>query len=117
MASAQGFVGRGPALDGPLPQPKPFDPVLLQARIGACLEKKRLYDQERRLLATVTQQADELRAWNIELEARVPEKVQEVKRLRVLQRFLAPQLAEVVLREGEARLASHRSEITVLFCA
>ena len=26
--------------------PKPFDPVLLQARIGACLERKRLRDQE-----------------------------------------------------------------------
>lgn len=26
--------------------PKPFDPVLLQARIGACLEKKRLRDRE-----------------------------------------------------------------------
>src|SRR5215467_1887257 len=26
--------------------PKPFDPVLLRARIGACLEKKRLRDQE-----------------------------------------------------------------------
>ena len=25
---------------------KPFDPVLLRARIGACLEKKRLRDQE-----------------------------------------------------------------------
>lgn len=25
---------------------KPFKPVLLQARIGACLEKKRLRDQE-----------------------------------------------------------------------
>ena len=28
--------------------PKPFDPVLLQARIGACLERKRLRDQEAR---------------------------------------------------------------------
>jgi class 3 adenylate cyclase len=26
--------------------PKPFDPVLLEARIGACLEKKRLHDRE-----------------------------------------------------------------------
>ena len=28
--------------------PKPFDPVLLRARIGACLEKKRLRDEEQR---------------------------------------------------------------------
>ena len=26
--------------------PKPFNPVLLRARIGACLEKKRLRDRE-----------------------------------------------------------------------
>jgi adenylate cyclase len=26
--------------------PKPFDPILLKARIGACLEKKRLHDRE-----------------------------------------------------------------------
>jgi CheY-like chemotaxis protein len=33
---------------------KPFDPVLLRARIGACLEKKRLRDQEMHYLAQVT---------------------------------------------------------------
>lgn len=33
--------------------PKPFDPVLLRARIGACLEKKRLRDQEVRYLQAV----------------------------------------------------------------
>lgn len=33
---------------------KPFDPVLLRARIGACLEKKRLRDQEVEYLAQVT---------------------------------------------------------------
>ena len=37
--------------------PKPFDPVLLRARIGACLEKKRLRDQEIRL-------RNELEEWN-----------------------------------------------------
>jgi two-component system sensor histidine kinase/response regulator len=31
--------------------PKPFDPILLRARIGACLEKKRLRDGEMRLFA------------------------------------------------------------------
>lgn len=34
--------------------PKPFDPVLLRARIGACLEKKRLRDQEVEYLKNVT---------------------------------------------------------------
>ncbi len=32
---------------------KPFDPVLLRARIGACLDKKRLRDTERELLQQV----------------------------------------------------------------
>jgi DNA-binding response OmpR family regulator len=31
--------------------PKPFDPVLLRARIGACLERKRWHDRERHYLA------------------------------------------------------------------
>jgi CheY-like chemotaxis protein len=35
--------------------PKPFNPVLLRARVGACLEKKRLRDQELRYLQDVTQ--------------------------------------------------------------
>jgi DNA-binding response OmpR family regulator len=38
--------------------PKPFDPVLLRARIGACLEKKRLRDQEVLYLKDVAQVAD-----------------------------------------------------------
>ena len=43
---------------------KPFEPVLLQARIGACLEKKRLHDQE-------TRYRQELAEWNQTLERRV----------------------------------------------
>ena len=42
---------------------KPFDPVLLRARIGACLDKKRLRDREREHLALIDEQrrrADEL---------------------------------------------------------
>ena len=54
--------------------PKPFDPVLLRARIGACLEKKRLRDQEVRLRS-------ELAEWNKALEARVHEQVGGVAEL------------------------------------
>jgi adenylate cyclase len=44
--------------------PKPFDPVLLRARIGASLDKKRLRDKELQLLQNIlpVQIADELRA-------------------------------------------------------
>jgi len=38
--------------------PKPFDQTLLHARIGACLEKKRLRDQEIEYLRHVTQLTD-----------------------------------------------------------
>lgn len=95
---------------------KPFDPVLLKARIGACLEKKRLRDQEKELLATVSRQAAELAAWNRELEKRVEEKVEQLERLSQMERFLPPQLAQAIANGGEAVLRSHRSEITVLFC-
>jgi adenylate cyclase len=36
--------------------PKPFNPVLLRARIGACLEKKRLHDQELSHIAEIERQ-------------------------------------------------------------
>ena len=89
--------------------PKPFDPVLLRARIGACLEKKRLRDQEAR-------QARELAEWNRTLEARVAEHVGQVERLGRLKRFFSPQLAELILTGGTADpLKSHRVEITVVF--
>ena len=41
--------------------PKPFNPVLLNARIGACLEKKRLRDAERRKTAALEQALADLR--------------------------------------------------------
>jgi len=35
---------------------KPFNPVLLRARVGACLEKKRLADQERQFLKNIKEE-------------------------------------------------------------
>lgn len=82
--------------------PKPFDPVLLHARLGACLDRKRM--------------TDELLEWNTRLSERVEEKVREVERLNTLRRFVTPQLAEAIAAGGDSILASHRREITVLFC-
>ncbi|HLH26842.1 MAG TPA: response regulator [Chloroflexota bacterium] len=96
--------------------PKPFDPVLLRARIGACLEKKRLHDQEKAYLAIIEAQAAELAAWNRTLEARVQQQVDELERVGRLRRFLSPQVAEVIVAAGDERLLqSHRREITVVF--
>jgi class 3 adenylate cyclase/CheY-like chemotaxis protein len=36
--------------------PKPFNPALLRARVGACLEKKRLHDQEHNYLIEIDRQ-------------------------------------------------------------
>lgn len=41
---------------------KPFDPVLLRARIGACLEKKRLRDQERQKTEELERTLQKLKA-------------------------------------------------------
>jgi len=95
---------------------KPFDPVLLKARIGACMEKKRLRDKERALLAQVEAQAEELREWNRQLEKRVADQVQQVERLSLMRRFLPPQLVDVIASGSVDLLKSHRREVTVLFC-
>src|SRR5438552_16805445 len=88
---------------------KPFDPVLLQARIGACLEKKRLHDQEARYRR-------ELAQLNQTLEQRVAEQVAQLERMGRLKRFFSPQLAELIVSgDAEDPLKSHRREITVVF--
>jgi adenylate cyclase len=89
--------------------PKPFDPVLLKARIGACLEKKRLRDQE-------VQLRNELEQWNKRLEQRVQEQVMQLERLGRLKRFFSPQLAELIVSgDAEDPLKTHRREITVIY--
>mgnify|MGYP001817967945 FL=1 len=82
--------------------PKPFDPVLLHARLGASLDRKRM--------------TDELQQLNEHLAERVDEKVAEVERLNSLRRFVSPQLAEALAVGGDDILASHRREITAFFC-
>ena len=89
--------------------PKPFEPTLLRARIGACLEKKHLRDQEARLRS-------ELEEWNKLLEQRVEEQVTQVEKLSRLKRFFSPQLAELIVSGGaEDPLKTHRRDITVVF--
>jgi adenylate cyclase len=89
--------------------PKPFDPVLLRARIGACLEKKRLRDREATHLR-------ELAEWNQKLEQRVKEQVALLDRLGRLKRFFSPQLAELIVAGGaDDPLATHRRDLTVCF--
>jgi class 3 adenylate cyclase len=89
--------------------PKPFNPVLLRARIGASLEKKRLRDQEVRHVR-------ELAEWNRTLEQRVQDQVTQLESLGRLKRFFSPQLAEMIVNGGvDDPLQTHRREITVVF--
>jgi class 3 adenylate cyclase/CheY-like chemotaxis protein len=89
--------------------PKPFDPVLLRARISACLEKKRLRDREAVHLR-------ELADWNQKLEQRVEEQVTLLERMGRLKRFFSPQLAELIVAGGaDDPLTTHRRELTVCF--
>jgi class 3 adenylate cyclase len=89
--------------------PKPFNPIVLRARVSASLEKKRLRDLERGHLR-------ELAEWNRTLERRVEEEVAQVERLGRLKRFFSPQLAELIVGGGaDDPLRTHRREITVVF--
>jgi len=70
-----------------------------------------------RLLAELRDRNDEIASWNRELEARVAEQVEELGRVGRLKRFLAPQLAELIVSQGDEKiLESHRREIVVVFC-
>jgi class 3 adenylate cyclase len=70
-----------------------------------------------RLLGELRQRTDEIAGWNRELEARVAEQVEELGRVGRLKRFLAPQLAELIVSKGDEKiLESHRREIVVVFC-
>jgi CheY-like chemotaxis protein len=88
---------------------KPFNPVLLRARVGACLEKKRLRDQE-------VQHVEELAELNRTLEQRVRDQVAQLDNLGRLKRFFSPQLAEMIVAGGaDDPLKTHRREVTVVF--
>ena len=70
-----------------------------------------------RLLGELRQRTEEVAELNRGLEARVAEAVDELGRVGRLKRFLAPQLAELIVSQGDEKiLESHRREIVVVFC-
>src|ERR1700682_4566172 len=89
---------------------KPVDHAALSARVRAMLRIKALHD-------TVQDQAAELAAWNRTLEERVAAQLDEIEKVGRLKRFLAPQLAELIVSTGdESILERHRRDIVVVFC-
>jgi len=70
-----------------------------------------------RLLGELHQRTHEVAELNRGLEVRVAEQVEELERVGRLKRFLAPQLAEMIVSQGDEKiLESHRREIVVVFC-
>jgi adenylate cyclase len=70
-----------------------------------------------RLLGELRERNEEIAGWNRELEARVAAQLAEIERTGKLRRFLAPQLAELIVAHGDDKiLESHRCEIVVVFC-
>jgi hypothetical protein len=64
--------------------------------------------------STIERQAAELADWNRMLEVRVAEQMQEFDRLSRLERFLSPQLAELLVSaDGQSLLETHRRQIAV----
>jgi len=81
---------------------KPFDHDELFARVRSLLRIKRYHDA--------------LADLNRTLEERVGIQVAELERVRRLERFLSPQLAEAIVTSGdESILVSHRREVAMLF--
>jgi adenylate cyclase len=97
---------------------KPFEQAALIARVRSLLRVKSLYDQVQEQTKTLKQQAEQLADWNHKLEERVASQLTEIERMNRLQRFLAPQVAQVIASSDaqHSLLASHRREITVVFC-
>jgi adenylate cyclase len=70
-----------------------------------------------RLLGELRERNEEIAGWNRELETRVANQLAELERTGKLRRFLAPQLADLIIAQGdESILDSHRREIVVVFC-
>lgn len=79
---------------------KPFNSVLLRARIGACLEKKRLRDQESLYLERLALANQEISSLNERLQAENVRLNAELDVTRRLQQMMLPKEKELIEIEG-----------------
>jgi putative two-component system response regulator len=87
--------------------PKPFDPVLLKARVGASLEKKRLRDQE-------VVHLRQMEKYSLHLQELVEKQIREVSRAQMGTIFALSNLAESRDPETGEHLARVREYCRVL---
>ena len=88
---------------------KPVDQTSLVARVKSICAVEELRRQD-------CLQVADLATWNKTLEQRVADQLTQIERAGRLKRFLAPQVAELVLNGGnEHLLDSHRRDVTVVF--
>ena len=97
---------------------KPFEHAALLARVRSLLRIKDLHDTVQSQATQLKEQTEQLSSWNRLLEERVAEQLAQIERIGRLQRFLAPQVAQMIASSdtSDSLLASHRREVTVLFC-
>src|SRR5271166_5798029 len=76
---------------------KPVDQTSLLARVKSMLRVKEMHDK-------IAAQAADLAKWNKTLEERVADQLTQIERAGRLKRFLAPQIAELVLNDGDDKV-------------
>lgn len=86
---------------------KPFNPVLLKARVGACLERKRLHDQELR-------HRQALESSNIYLQEQVSDQTEQIASAQLSTIFAMSKLAESKDSETGAHLERMREYCKVI---
>src|SRR5205814_8035992 len=85
-------------------------------RVRAMLRIKALQDTVQEQAGRLADQAGELALWNQDLEARVQAQLGQIERMGALKRFVARQIAELIIARGEVSvLQTHRRDIVVVF--
>jgi class 3 adenylate cyclase len=87
---------------------------MLERHLEICMMLMQILCQR---LRQTGEQVEDVLLRSRDLEARVAEQVEELERVGRLKRFLPPQLAELIVSQGDEKiLESHRREIVVVFC-
>lgn len=88
---------------------KPINQAEILARVRSLLRIRSLHGK-------VEEQARQLADWNLKLEERVAQQVEQLDRLARLRRFLSPKVADLIVAGRlDDPLTTHRKEVVVTF--